>query len=525
LITNINGYTLNSDRELIRFSALQFTDDKVDRLFTAADVLPVNADSAINGNGRTLIPGLIDAHGHILSYGQSLLRVNLVGTTSEQQAVQQVVDFLQDNSQVDWVQGRGWNQVLWDSNRFPSAVSLDAQVSDKPVWLTRVDGHAGWANSAAMTLAGIDRDTEDPTGGQIVRDAEGNATGVFIDTAMAYIGASIPASSKQEQIVALDTAMRSLAAYGLTSVHDAGVGSASITAYKELLATGPLPIRVNAMLAATDPFYQDRLDEGHFRSADDTFAINSVKVVGDGALGSRGAALIAEYADDPGNTGLLRYDEERLEYLMRVAMNAGFQVNTHAIGDNANKLVLDNYQRLIEETDSRDLRHRIEHAQILRYEDILRFADLGVIPSMQATHATSDKNMAQDRLGEVRIQGAYAWRKLLETGTVIANGSDFPVESPNPFFGLHAAVTRQSQDNEPTGGWFPEERMTMVEAFASFTIDAAYAGHQEDLLGTLEPGKKADFILLDRDIFLSPASELWQTQVLQTWVNGQQITD
>jgi len=225
----------------------------------------------------------------------------------------------------------------------------------------------------------------------------------------------------------------------------------------------------------------------------------------------------------PGHRGLLLNSPERLQYYMRAAMNAGFQANTHAIGDNANMIVMDNYEQLINETNSRGLRHRIEHAQVLRYEDILRFAELGVIPSMQATHATSDKNMAQDRLGEIRIQGAYAWRKLLDAGAIIANGSDFPVESPNPFFGLHASITRQDHNNEPSGGWFPEERMTRAEAFASFTIDAAYAGHQEELLGTLEPGKKADFIIIDRDLFEIPESEIWQTKVLQTWVNGLQV--
>ena len=277
------------------------------------------------------------------------------------------------------------------------------------------------------------------------------------------------------------------------------------------------------MIAAGDESYEQILDQGTFASDDAMLNINSVKIVADGALGSRGAALIDDYSDEPGNRGLLLLDQERLEYLMRRAMNSGFQVNTHAIGDQANMLVMDNYQNLIEETDTRSLRHRIEHAQVLRFEDILRFAELGVIPSMQATHATSDKNMAQDRLGEVRIEGAYAWRKLLDAGAVIANGSDFPVESPNPFFGLHAAVTRQDQNNQPPGGWFPEERMTLQEAFASFTVDAAYAGHQEDLLGTLEAGKKADFIFLDRDMFSIPAEDLWQLQATETWVGGQRV--
>ena len=525
LISNVNGYTLNSDRELVRFSALQFTDDSVDQTFSVGDALPVTVDTRIDGNGQTLIPGLIDAHGHVLSYGLSLLRVDLVGAASEAEAVQRVADFAAQNNELDWIQGRGWNQVLWDSNSFPTAASLDAALGDKPVWLTRVDGHAGWANTAAMKLAGVSRDSADPTGGQIIRDENGVPTGVFIDTAQGYVSAQIPATSFEEQQFALTTSMNTLATYGLTSVHDAGVGSQTIAAYKALVNDRPLPIRVNVMIAASDPLYLDRLNEGHFRSDDDTLTINSVKVVGDGALGSRGAALIEAYSDDPGNRGLLRYDGERLEYLMRAAMNADFQVNTHAIGDDANRKVLDNYEQLITETDSRALRHRIEHAQILRYEDILRFAELGVIPSMQATHATSDMNMAQDRIGEVRIQGAYAWRKLMEAGAIIANGSDFPVESPNPFWGLHASVTRQDQKNEPDGGWFPEERMTLIEAFASFTIDAAYAGHQENLLGTLEPGKKADFVFLDRDIFNAPASELWQTQAMETWVNGQKVSN
>ena len=522
---NVNGYTLNANRELQQFSAIQFTDDRVDRFIADGEELPEQAYLLIDGEGQTLIPGLIDAHGHILSYGLSLLRVDLAGTETEQEAVQRVVEFAENSEQLEWIQGRGWNQVLWDSNEFPSAVSLDAALLDKPVWLSRVDGHAGWANSAAMELAGVDRRSEDPDGGQIIRDENGNPTGVFIDNAMALIRSQIPAISMEEQKFALRTAMLELAKQGLTSVHDAGAGSSTIEAYKQLLDDGPLPIRVNVMLSAGDSFYEQRLNEGHYRSADDTLTMNSVKIAADGALGSRGAAMIDDYSDQSGHTGLLLHNPERLEYFMRAAMNAGFQVNTHAIGDNANKVVLDNYEQLIAETNSRAMRHRVEHAQILRYEDILRFAELGVIPSMQATHATSDKNMAVDRIGDVRIQGAYAWRKLIDAGALIANGSDFPVESPNPFFGLHAAITRQDKSNQPPSGWFPEEKMTALEAFASFTIDAAYSGHQENLLGTLEPGKKADFIILDRDIFAIDESEIWQIEVEQTWVNGQRVTD
>lgn len=526
LITNINGYTLNEQRKIERFIALQFTGDKVDRVYAAASDLPAQEDiQRVDGQGRTLLPGLIDAHGHVLSYGLSLLRVDLTGTATEQEAVQRIVEFQRNNGNLEWIQGRGWNQVLWESNEFPTAQSLDEFFGDIPVWLSRVDGHAGWANSAAMSIAGVDILTEDPAGGQIIRDAEGRPTGVFVDNAMDLVTAKIPRLSVEDEKLALSKAMFALAAYGMTSVHDAGVSAQTVQAYKELLQDGPLPIRVNAMLGAGDPQLDTLLAEGHFASPDNTFTINSIKISADGALGSRGAALIEDYSDMPGHRGLLLLQPEQLHAYMRSAMEADFQVNVHAIGDDANRLVLDNFATLIPQTGTRDRRHRVEHAQVLQYQDILRFAKLGVIASMQATHATSDKNMAQDRLGEIRILGAYAWRKLLDAGAIIANGSDFPVESPNPFYGLHAAITRQDHQNEPPEGWFPEERMTPAEAFASFTIDAAYAGHQESLLGTLEPGKAADFILVEQDIFTNPASEIWKSTVLETWVNGVRVTE
>lgn len=525
LLTNANGYTLDENRNLQRFNAIQFTDDKIDRTFTDQNesLNSIQYDTVIDIKNRLLIPGLIDSHGHILSFGLSLLRTDLVGASSEAESARRVEEFGSKNPTLNWIQGRGWNQVLWDSNEFPTIESLNEISTTKPIWLTRVDGHAGWANSAAIEIAGVTRFTEDPEGGQIIRDSAGKPTGVFIDNAMNLIRQHIPAPTLQEQKIALHTAMLELATYGLTSVHDAGISSTTIRAYKELAKEGPLPIRVNAMISATDEFYENRLAEGKFRDNHDTFTINSVKIAADGALGSRGAALIDDYSDLHGHTGLLLHSQERMQYFMRAGMNAGFQINTHAIGDNANMVVLDNYEQLISETNSRNLRHRIEHAQILRYEDISRFASLGVIPAMQATHATSDKNMAIDRLGETRIQGAYAWRKLLESGTRIANGSDFPVESPNPFFGLHASVTRQDRKNQPDDGWFPEERLSIEEAFASFTVDAAYAGHQERILGTLEPGKKADFIVVDLDIFSAPDTRIWEARPLQTWVNGVQI--
>lgn len=520
LIKNVQGYTLNGDK-LQQFSAMAFSDDKIDRLYSKGDKIN-NGEGwqIIDGNGATLLPGLIDAHGHVLSYGQSLMTADLVGSRSEQEAVNRTFDYAKQNPSLTWFTGRGWNQVQWDIKSFPTKNSLDAAFPDKPVWLRRVDGHAGWANSKAMELAGITRDTQSPDGGSIIRDNNGDPTGVFIDNAMALIEKNIAPLTLAQQKNILLKAMNSLASLGLTSVHDAGIDSKNLEAFQELSDEGKMPIRINAMLYLPTKNWQKTLAKGTFHSADDMLNFNSVKIQADGALGSRGAAMIEDYSDHAGHKGLLLHNNKSLTAYINTAMAAGFQVNTHAIGDNANKIVLDLYQTAIKANNSKALRHRIEHAQILRLKDIPRFNELGIIASMQATHATSDKNMAVDRIGEERILGAYAWRKLLNANAVIAAGSDFPVESPNPFYGLHASVTRQDHQDAPKGGWYADEKMTRIEALKTFTIDAAYSGHQEQILGTLETGKKADFILLTDNYFTSDETKLWKNQVISTWVNG-----
>jgi len=524
LLKNINGYTLNNTGKLVQFSAIQFTQDRIDKLFKATETLPIsNTLTIIDGKGKTLIPGLIDAHGHVLAYGLSLVQVNLNDSKSEEEAVKRAINFHKNNKDTQWLLGRGWNQVLWKSQQYPNAVSLDEYFKDKPIWFRRVDGHAGWANSKAMSLAGITRESISPDGGEIVKDEYGNPTGVFIDNAMSLITSNIPEMPEKEIKQALVKSMQALASVGLTSVHDAGISSNELNAYKALTKENNMPIRVNAMINIGDDNIDQLLKKGHFYSKDDKLIINSIKISADGALGSRGAALIKDYTDQPGHKGLLLYNKETLGQLIQMAMNAGFQVNTHAIGDNANKLVLDFYEQHITNDTIRQMRHRVEHAQILRLKDIPRFKELSVIASMQATHATSDKNMAEDRLGSKRILGAYAWQKLFKADAVIAGGSDFPIESANPFFGLHASVTRQDNTNNPKGGWIPEDKMTLIQAFRSFTLDAAFSGHQENIIGSLAKGKKADFILLNQDIFTIKQSKLWKTQVLQTWVNGEKV--
>ncbi|MBA6264957.1 amidohydrolase [Colwellia sp. Bg11-12] len=523
IITNVQGYTL-SDKQLKEFTAIQFTHDKIDKLFTKGETVPQSENvTIIDGQGKTLLPGLIDAHGHILSYGLSLMQANLVGTLSEDSAVESAVNYAKANPGIAWIQGRGWNQTQWENTKFPTAKSLDKHFPNTPVWLSRVDGHAGWANTKAMELAGITSATKSPTGGDIIRDESGKPTGIFIDNAMDLMTKSIAPLTRQEQKLVLKKALNKLVSFGLTSVHDAGVFTDNLELFKELSSEGSLPIRINAMLYLPSKNWQATLKQGPFTSRDDMLNFNSVKIQADGALGSRGASLIADYSDHAGHKGLMLHNKEALTLYMNTAMNAGFQVNTHAIGDNANKVVLDLYQAQIKATQTQALRHRVEHAQILRLSDIPRFAELNIIASMQATHATSDKNMAVDRIGKQRILGAYAWRKLMNANAVIAAGSDFPVESPNPFFGLHSSVTRQDHQNLPENGWYNEESMTRLEAFRSFTIDAAYSAHQEKVIGSLATGKKADFILLENNYFTENKQNIWNNKVLATWVNGKQV--
>ncbi|MBV2129187.1 amidohydrolase [Arsukibacterium indicum] len=523
LLHNVKGYGFNSDRELVSFTALAFDDTSGKVLARGDKTLQTQFVDArrVDGGGKTVLPGLIDGHGHLLGLGEELSQADLRGQPSEEAAVKVVADFARSQPQAAWIIGRGWNQVLWDSKQFPTTALLDEAIGDRPVWLTRIDGHAGWANSKALALAGITKDTLDPPGGKIIRDADGNPTGVLMNNARRYIARVLPATSTEDNISALQAAFQQLLSLGITSVHDAGISSELATLYQQLAADGKLPIRIYAMLSSRNADLADWLAGGIWQEPADWLSIRSVKIYGDGALGSRGAALLSDYSDQPGHTGLLVTQPDALTQIMQLTINAGFQANVHAIGDRANRLVLDRFEQLATAEQRLAGRHRIEHAQIVAPDDIPRFKTLNVLPSMQAVHATSDKNMAGDRLGVARLRGAYAWRSFIDQGSIIVGGSDFPVELANPFHGLHASVTRQDQQNQPQGGWLPEQRLTLVEALRSFTVDAAYGAFQEDNMGTLAPGSWADFILIDQDIFSIDPSQLWQVQTEQTWVHGQ----
>ncbi len=492
------------------------------------EVGPADAIRAAHPNARvfdaahaTILPGLTDAHGHLYGLGLSLDTVNVVGATTYDEVIARVKERATTAHPGEWILGRGWDQNLWPGRQFPTAAPLDAAVPDHPVWVRRVDGHAGIANSAAMHAAGVTASTPDPAGGHILRDTAGNPTGVFVDNAMELIDAKVPPPSfalRKKRVLA---AAQTIAANGLTEMHDAGAEADTIRAIQELVDEKKFPIRIYVMLADNGPLLNDWLyRRGPLVDYGGHMTVRSIKLYADGALGSRGAALLQPYSDDPGNTGLLVSEPAHIVSIAGRARERGFQVCTHAIGDRAVNNTIDAYEAGGVKPEDR---YRIEHFQIVTPPDFKRIARDGIIASMQPTHATSDMGWAEARVGPERIKGAYAWRTVLDSGARIAFGSDFPVEAVNPFFGIYSAVTRQDHNGNPPGGWYPQQRLTLAEAIRGFTSDAAYAAFEESSRGTIEPGKLADFTIVDGDFFTMPASDLWKAKVRATIVGGEVV--
>jgi predicted amidohydrolase YtcJ len=515
LITNTNGIQVDASGKLERFTGILIGNDgKVKRLLHG-EMLKLRDTDVVDAKGRTVVPGLIDAHGHVMSLGFAALQLDLTGTTSVADLQARLRAYAAANPDARWILGRGWNQELWDDKRFPTAADLDAVVSDRPVWLGRVDGHAAVGNTAALRAAGISADTQSPEGGRI-------ENGMFVDAAMALVDSKVPAPTPAEQDAALAKAQELMLSTGLTAAADMGTSPDEWEAMNRAGQRGTLKFRImnyaggiSAMRAMNggkpgDWLYGDRLHLG------------GVKLYDDGALGSRGAWLKHPYYDKPDTRGLQFHSDTELLAQAREAAGSGYQLAIHAIGDAANAQVISTYEKLSAEHGT-TRRWRIEHFQIVDPADIPRLRPAGIIASMQPTHQTSDRLMAEARLGQDRLKGAYAWQTVENLGIPIAFGSDFPVESPNPFPGLAAAVSRQDVNGQPPGGWIPEERVSFEQALTGFTRGAAYAGFAESKIGSLDAGKWADFILVDRDVSIVDPQALARTVVLETWVAGKRV--
>ena len=522
----VNGRIHTMDGQKPRATAIAIKGDRIFAVGESDEIAPMarSTTRVIDLRGKTLVPGLIESHAHLFGMGRAKMILDLTAASSEKEIAALVRARADAIGPGPWIEGRGWDQNVWDEKRFPSYHSISEAAPGNPVCLTRVDGHAVWVNRAALDACDISAETVDPEGGRIERDSSGAPTGVLVDNAADLVGAKIPPLSRGDKKKALLAAIEECNAHGFTGFHDAGAGEETISLYREILAEGRLTLRLNVMLSGRD---EDLVDE--YFSAGPVpdeggrlLAIRSVKLFADGALGSRGAALLEDYADEPGNRGLLIESAERIFEIADRALAAGFQVCTHAIGDRGNRICLDAYERAFRahpEVD--DPRFRIEHAQILDRADIARFAELGVIAAMQAQHCTSDMAWVPDRIGAARsAEGAYVWKSLLDRGVVVPNGSDAPVESANPFYGLYAAITRRDRAGRPAGGWYPEQCMTRQQALESFTLSGAYASFEEELKVSLEEGKLADMTILSKDIMSVPAEEILETEALLTIVGG-----
>ena len=513
LVTNANGIQADPSGHVQHFSGLLIGDDgKLVRLLHAGEAMPTAA-ATIDAQGRTVMPGFIDAHGHVIELGEHALQLDLVGTSSLADLKQRLRDYAAAHPDAKWILGAGWNQELWPDKKFPTAADLDSVVSDRPVVLARVDGHALVANSAAMKAAGVTAQTAAPSGGRI-------ENGLFVDNAKELINKVVPAPSPAELDDAFAKAQGILVGFGVTGVGSMSTALGDWEAMKRAGEAGRLSVRfmvyadeLNLLKEVPQPtawLYGDRL------------RMVGIKFYADGALGSRGAWLKQPYSDMPNTRGLQFHSDAELRSLYDAAASHGFQIATHAIGDSANAQVISGYEQLNTKYGT-NRRWRIEHAQIVDCADLPRIGAAHIIASMQPTHQTSDRLMAEKRLDPTRLKCAYAWKSMLRTGAKLAFGTDFPVESPNPFPGLSAAISRQDINGQPPGGWYPAERVTLGEALHAYTRGAAYAGLAEDRIGALDPGKWADFVIVDQDPTKVSPQQLARTKVLETWIAGKKV--
>lgn len=524
-----NGNIITIENEIPKAEAIAIKDERIIAVGSKKDIEKYKGEETkeIDLQGKTALPGLIDAHIHFPLLGQRLKQLYLDNTTNFQQVLDIVADQVKKAKPGEWITGRGWHTVYWKTKEYPDNSELNKISPDNPVFLIGMATHAALVNEKALQLAGITKKTPDPPGGQILKNPQtGEPTGILLEKAQDLVSKLFPPETdeliKENIKLSIQTALK----MGLTEVHDPGVGYDIIKVYKELLEEDELNIRLYVMFLVPDggkileEFIKHPPEIG---LGNNKMTLRCIKVFVDGALGARGAALLEPYSDSPEDTGLIRNSEEEIYKVVSKSMKAGYQVAIHAIGDRGNRIVLDAIERALKEVPTEDHRMRIEHAQILSPEDIPRFAKLGIIPSMQPIHCPMDMGFTEDRVGPKRVKGAYNWKSLLKSGARIAGGSDtpaFPVHYTHPLWGIYAAVTRQDNQGNPPGGWYPEERVTRLDALKMYTINAAYAAFEEDIKGSLAPGKLADLTILSKDILSIPESEILETEVLMTIVGG-----
>ncbi|WP_423804590.1 amidohydrolase [Novosphingobium lindaniclasticum] len=521
LVDDVDGVTADGKGGVERFEGFLIGNDgRIAEVYRHGDKRPKKVDYQVDGKGRVVVPGMIDAHGHVMGTGFAKMTLDLSMAKTLDEALSRISAWAAAHPDAPWILGSGWNQVPWGLDRMPTAAELDGATGGKPAWLTRVDGHAGWANSAAIAAAGVTAATAAPAGGEILRSAGSKQpSGVFVDGAMALIEAKMPRPRPEDRDAALGEAQLALLAQGVTAIADMGTSIEDWQSMRRTADDGRLRIRIVS--------YADGVDNmtliGGPRPTPwlygDHLKMNGVKLYLDGALGSRGAWLKQPYADAAGTRGLPRMNETQLSNLMSRAAMDNFQVAVHAIGDQANATVLDSIEEL-SATYKGDRRWRIEHAQIVDPADLPRFGKFGTIASMQPQHEASDRTMAEARLGPNRLGGAYAWKSIAATGAKLAFGSDTPVEPAQPFVGLAVAVTRQGADNQPFNGWQPQEALSREAALGAYTTGAAYAMFAEDRLGRIAKGYRADFLFVDADPMLATPDKLRATRVLETWIDG-----
>lgn len=518
IVTNAVIYTVDSEFTTAEAFAVQ--DGKFIAVGTTDEITSkYSSENVIDAEGKAVYPGLYDPHSHFMGLGQMLSQADLVGTASYEDIIERLKAFEQENPDDDWIIGRGWDQNDWEVKAFPTKDLLDEAFPDKPVALTRIDGHALIANSKALQLAKITSGSKVDGGDVILMNGE--PTGVLIDNAQGFIRRVITRPDESEKREMIKNAEAECFKYGLTTVSDAGLNRDDIELIEKMHEEGSLKIRDYVMVSLGMANLEYYLKKGIIKT--DRLNVRSVKLYADGALGSRGACLLEPYADAPDQTGFLLLSAKELERSLTEIHNSDYQANTHCIGDSANRLILDIYGKLLK--GKNDRRWRIEHAQVVSETDVPKFGKYSVIPSIQATHGTSDMYWADERLGDERVKTAYAFQDLLKQNGMVANGSDFPVEFVNPIFGFHSAVARQDNDNYPEGGYQMENALTREQALRAMTIWSAYANFEEQERGSIETGKMADFIITDKDLMQIPNEEMRGVKVMKTVVGGEEVYD